>query len=42
MKETKIDKKEILSLAREVMYIESDAIRDVANSIDHSFVTLVN
>ena len=39
MKETKIDKKEILSLAREVMYIESDAIRDVANSIDHSFVT---
>ena len=37
MKETKMDKKEILSLAREVMYIESDAIRDVANSIDHSF-----
>ena len=37
MKERKMDKKEILSLAREVMYIESDAIRDVANSIDHSF-----
>ena len=37
MKETKMDKKEILSLAREVMIIESDAIRDVANSIDHSF-----
>ena len=32
-----MDKKKIINLAREVMYLESDAIRDVANSIDNTF-----
>ncbi|MEC9415118.1 MAG: KpsF/GutQ family sugar-phosphate isomerase [Pseudomonadota bacterium] len=30
-------KKEMLTLAREIMFVESEAIRDVANSLDESF-----
>ena len=33
----KMTKKEMLTLAREIMFVESEAIRDVANSLDESF-----